>query len=60
MKIHLHSEQFDGYRHAVCGAGDWDATSLRCVEADVFEQLPRIKRCLRCTYYWWPKGGDPE
>ena len=58
--IHLHSEQFDGHLHAECGAGDWKPPSLRCVGADDFEKLPRSKRCLKCTRYWWPNGGDPD
>jgi hypothetical protein len=58
-KIHLHSEQFDGYLHAECGAGDWKPPSKLYVGADEFTKLPRRKRCKKCTAYWWPRGGDP-
>lgn len=60
MKVHLHSEQFDGWLHAECGAGDWDADSPRCLGSDEFEKLPRARRCSRCTRSWWPHGGSPE
>lgn len=59
-KIHLHSEQFDGWLHAECGAGDVEAPNPWIVGEDVFSELPRAKRCARCTAYNWPKGfGDP-
>lgn len=61
MLVHLHSEQFDGYLHAECGAGDWKPDSKRCREADDFEKLSRTERCPKCTRYWWPHGyGDPD
>lgn len=57
--VHLHSEQFDGHLHAVCGAGDWFPPNSRCVSGDAFEAVARISRCRRCAAYWWPMGGEP-
>jgi hypothetical protein len=58
-KVHLHSEQFDGWLHAQCGAGEWKSGSPRCVEADEFEKLPRAMRCKHCSRYWFP-NGEPD
>ena len=58
--VHIHSEQFDGWMHAECGAGDWEAPSDKCAYPDDFEKMPRANRCKKCTRYWWPRGfGDP-
>jgi len=60
MKIHLHSEQFDGWLHAECGAGDWKPASRRCVASDEFERLRRTERCPKCSRYWFPNGEPTE
>lgn len=60
MKIHLHVEQFDGYLHAACGQLDAPVGSPRIFTEDDFSELPRSRRCARCTREWWPIGGDPE
>lgn len=62
MLIHLHSEQFDAYMHAQCGAGDWPRSgraALRCVGEDAFEALPSARRCRKCSAYWFP-NGEPD
>lgn len=56
-KAHLHSEQFDGHKHAECGAGDGD--HIRILFEEDFEVLPRAERCSKCTRYWFPNGQDP-
>jgi hypothetical protein len=60
MKIHLHSEQFDGAWHAECGAMDEDIASGRIVGERAFEKLPKAKRCRKCAKSHWPWGGEPE
>lgn len=59
-KMHLHDEQFDGYLHATCGAGDWiaDAKVLhpRVVCDDDFERLSYTNRCRNCARLYWPHG----
>jgi len=57
-KVHIHSEQFDGWLHAECGAGDWQPPNPRCVSEDDFEKVPRPMRCIACDRYWWPNGDD--
>jgi len=61
MKVHLHSEQFDGYLHAACYRAPFDppAPDPRIVGEDDFEKLPRAARCHYCTRINWPRGGDP-
>lgn len=60
MKIHLHEEQFDGWLHAACCRLDLKPPSPRIVGEDIFDELPRAKRCVYCTRINWPKGfGDP-
>lgn len=60
MKVHLHSEQFDGWLHAECGAGDWEPPNIRCLDAEEFEKLPDEKRCKKCSAYWWLGGGPSK
>jgi hypothetical protein len=60
VTVHLHSEQFDGWLHAQCGAGDWEAPNPRCVAEGEFEKLPSGERCVTCTRDYWPRGGDPS
>ena len=57
-KAHLHSEQFDGALHTVCGRAD-DETA-RILPDDDFDALPSAERCAYCTDYMWPYGkpGD--
>lgn len=61
MKIHLHSEQFDGAMHAECGRFPYDPKPgekyFEFIESEeVFETLPREKRCSYCIDYWFPRG----
>lgn len=61
MKIHLHSEQFDGYLHAECGRLDSDvryAPHPNIVGTDDFEAAPARKRCRICARANWPHGGE--
>lgn len=66
MKIHMHSEQFDGHLHAACCRFPHDPApgepiAQFIVDEEVFSELPRVKRCYYCTQINWPKGfGDPE
>ena len=53
MKIHNHSEQFDGAMHPVCGRG---ATA---VSTKVFEATYPELRCKICDRDWFP-NGQPE
>ena len=48
MKVHLHSEQFDGALHSQCGVGE------KIVMSDAFEAS--TNRCRRCELYWFPYG----
>lgn len=57
-KVHLHSEQFDGWLHAECGAGDRQRPFRLIVSADDFEITPYRRRCRKCARYWWPTGGE--
>lgn len=50
MKIHNHSEQFDGTMHSVCGRG------LTAVSSDVFEATAPELRCKACDRDWFPNG----
>jgi hypothetical protein len=50
MKIHIHSEQFDGAMHPQCGRG---STAL---PADAFEAAEPAARCALCARYWFPNG----
>lgn len=53
MKVHVHSEQFDGAWHAACGRGSDAVPPL------VFEATPRERRCAFCDRDWFPHG-QPE
>ena len=64
MKIHLHEENFDGARHAVCRRFPHDPKPGEkyfdmIVAEEVFEQLSPEKRCSYCSSYWFP-NGEPE
>lgn len=50
MKIHNHSEQFDGHWHPVCGRGN------RAVGSDEFEATDPQRRCQLCERDWFPNG----
>jgi hypothetical protein len=58
-KVHLHSEQFDGFLHAACGAVDIAGPSPRVVGEDDFEKTHRKNRCRKCVKDMWPSGGEP-
>jgi hypothetical protein len=53
MKIHNHSEQFDGAMHSVCGRVDTAVTN------DEFEATDPKLRCKVCERDWFP-NGQPE
>lgn len=50
MKIHLHSEQFDGYLHAACCRCPFDppGPDPRIVGEKDFHRLPRERQCYYC------------
>lgn len=50
MKVHNHSEQFDGKPHAWCGRSD------NAVPSDQFEATPSADRCKVCEADWFPHG----
>lgn len=50
MKVHNHSEQFDGAWHPVCGRGN------TAVSAEVFEATSPQRRCAICDRDWFPHG----
>lgn len=50
MKVHNHSEQFDGAMHSVCGQGSV------IISSDDFEGYPRDMRCKHCERDWFPNG----
>ena len=50
MKVHLHSEQFDGAPHPWCGRGKAAAPS------SVFEATLPTLRCSLCARDWFPRG----
>jgi hypothetical protein len=50
MKVHNHSEQFDGALHAVCGRGN------KVVTNDEFEATEPNLRCKLCEKDWFPCG----
>lgn len=50
MKVHVHSEQFDGHPHSWCGRG---ATAVPWSE---FEATDPKLRCALCDAYWFPTG----
>lgn len=52
-KIHLHSEQFDGYLHAACGRADETA---RILTDDDFEAAPEADICAYCAREYCPHG----
>jgi hypothetical protein len=56
-KIHLHSEQFDGYLHAACGRAD---ESARILTDDAFASAPPAERCAYCSREYWPHGEWPH
>lgn len=56
MKIHNHSEQFDGVFHSVCGRGTANST---VVTTPVFEAISSVLRCKVCERDWFP-NGQPE
>jgi hypothetical protein len=53
MKMHNHSEQFDGVPHSVCGRG------TNAVSSKVFESIESELRCKLCERDWFP-NGQPE
>lgn len=59
-KFHLHSEQFDGWLHAECGAGDVATPNPWVLGEKDFSDMPRDKRCARCSKYNWPYGVERE
>lgn len=60
-KAHLHSEQFDGWWHPVCGrVPDRPAVAQGIVCEDAFERTPKKERCRYCAAEMWPKGGEPQ
>lgn len=52
MKVHIHSEQFDGHGHAACGRLDMELPSDRIASEDDFEKVPYEKRCRLCAREW--------
>ena len=50
MKVHNHSEQFDGHPHPVCGRGS------TAVPALAFEATRPELRCQHCAREWFPNG----
>jgi len=61
MKIHLHEEQFDGWKHSACYRLSEPPEGVRIAFEEAFSKLPRAQRCAICTRANWPKGfGDPE
>ena len=51
MKVHLHSEQFDGHMHSWCGRGGHHA-----VDEKTFEATNPSLRCKLCDREWFPNG----
>lgn len=50
MKVHNHTEQFDGAMHAWCGRGN------TAVPSDQFEATDPALRCAACSRDWFPNG----
>jgi hypothetical protein len=50
MKVHVHSEQFDGHPHPWCGRGE------TAVPEDVFARTPYKMRCKVCDRDQFPYG----
>ena len=57
MKVHCHSEQFDGAMHATCGRVTSQPTGTkRIVNNAVFSATDPGTRCFFCDRDWFPKG----
>lgn len=54
MKVHNHSEQFDGHLHSDCGRGTLVVTN------EQFEATDPKDRCRLCDRAWFPYGGQPD
>lgn len=50
MRVHLHSEQFDGHPHPWCGRGS------KAVTEKEFEATAPELRCALCDREWFPNG----
>ena len=61
MKIHLHSEQFDGYLHAACGCLDLhpDDGENIILDEDRFDAAASCMRCRKCEREMYPHGVPP-
>lgn len=53
MKVHMHSDQFDGHPYPWCGRGTTAVPEL------VFEAADPDTRCKICERDWFPTG-QPE
>lgn len=55
MKTHVHSEQFDGHRHAWCGRAT-DESKAKIVGEDEFAATDPAQRCAICDRDQFPRG----